>query len=95
MAIYVTITGQKHYFGLLPFAVGTVLTLHREPDNVYDPDAVAVFSSTYGKVGYIAQTAETRADGTVSAGALSSLVKAPAQAAVRFIAGDFIIAEVL
>lgn len=95
MSIFITITGQKHYYGILPFSVGAVLTLRAEPDNLHDPEAVAVYAPVYGKVGYVAQTAETRADGTVSAGALFSLVKKPEKAVVRFIAGDYIIAEVL
>ncbi len=95
MSVYITITGQKHYFGLLPFSIGTALRLQPEPDNVHDSGAIAVYAPAYGKVGYVAQTAETKADGTVSASSLSSLIKKPENASVRFIAGDYIIAEVL
>ncbi|MBE7025935.1 MAG: DNA-binding protein [Ruminococcaceae bacterium] len=95
MSTYITITGQKHYFGLLPFSVDSIFSLKPEPDNQYDPYAIAVYTETYGKVGYVAQSPENRADGTVSASSLFSALKLPEKAIVRFIAGAFIIAELL
>ena len=93
MELYITVTGHKHYYGLLPFYIGEVLFLKSEPDNLYDSKAVAVYSEKYGKVGFVAQSKEMRADGTVPASALFPLDKT-ATATVRFIAGEYIIAEI-
>ncbi|MBE7063660.1 MAG: DNA-binding protein [Ruminococcaceae bacterium] len=95
MALYITITGQKHYFGMLPFSIDTVLSLQPEPENLHDPKAIAVYSPVYGKAGYVARTVETMADGTISAGTLLSILDSPEKAVIRFIAGDYIIAEIL
>ncbi len=94
MSIFVTITGQKHYFGMLPFSVGGALQLRPEPDNLYDSSAISVYSPVYGKVGSVAQNAERRADGTVSASSLLPQIGDGTTAIVRFIAGEYILAEI-
>ncbi len=88
---FITITGYKHYYGLIPFSVGEGFLLSPEPDNIYDKDAVMVISPIYGKVGYVASQKETMAEGTISAKACNHYTKV----IVRFIAGDYIIAEIL
>ncbi len=93
MQLYITIAGHKHYFGLLPFYVGCELFLQAEPDNLYDSEAIAVYSTKYGKVGYVAQNDETRAGGTIPASILFPLAKKQT-AIVCFIAGDYVIAEI-
>lgn len=95
MSAFITITGQKHYFGLLPFSVGTILSLRPDTDNIYDPSAISVYVDGFEKVGYVAQSPEHRADGTVSASSLHSGYIIPDKAIVRFIAGDYIIAEIM
>ncbi len=94
MSIYITITGQKHYYGLLPFSVGSVFTLRPDPDNLYDNTAIAVYSSIYGKVGYVAQSPDMGADGTAPAASLLPLLHDERNAQVCFIAGDYIIAKI-
>ena len=95
MSVFVTITGHKHYFGLLPFSVGTILSLRPDPDNIYDPSAISVYVDGFEKAGYVAQSSEHRADGTVSASSLLSGYTTLDKAIVRFIAGEYIIAEVM
>lgn len=95
MPLYITITGQKHYYGLLPFVIGASIQLRPEPDNLYDPDAVAVYASVYGKAGYVAQASDTMAEGTISASTLRSMLPTAEKAIIRFIAGEYIIAEIL
>ncbi len=89
--IYATVTGHKHYFGLLPFSVGTKLTLMPEPENAYDRHAVSLYHDNYGKVGYIAASMETAADGTDIASRIFPLLAGGEKAEVRFIAGDYVI----
>ncbi len=92
--MYITITGQKHYFGMLPFSVGETVILRPEPENVYDNRAIAVYTKVHGKSGMVAQSADMRADGTVSASAIYDKIGVECTATVRFIAGDFILAKV-
>ena len=95
MNTFITITGFKHYFGLIPFAVGTSFFLRPETDNLHDKDAIAVISHIYGKVGYVANRKETVAEGTVSAASCRNHLKDDTTAIVRFLAGDYIIAELM
>lgn len=94
MATYITITGQKHYYGILPFLPGACFSLLPEPDNPYDPEAICVVSSVYGKVGSVARSEETLAIGTISSAELFPLLTANDMCMIRFIAGEYIIAEV-
>ena len=93
MSAYITVTGYKHYFGLLPFAPDISFTLRKEPDNAYDEKAIAVYSDKYGKVGYVAQSADTKAHGTLSAYGIYDCFADTANVVVRFIAGEYVIAE--
>lgn len=65
--IFVTITGFKHYYGLEPFKIGNLIRCIKEPSNPYDSDAIRAFLPYIGKVGYIANSPQTKAGGTESA----------------------------
>ena len=62
--IFVTITGFKHYYGLEPFKIGNLIRCIKEPGNPYDSDAIRAFLPYIGKVGYIANSPQTKAGGT-------------------------------
>ena len=93
--LYVTVTGIKHYFGLLPFNVGTTLLLLSEKDNEYDKHAIAVYREGYGKVGYVANNRQTKAEGTSSASSVWAYTAKGKLAEVQFIAGDYVLAKIL
>ncbi|MBQ6893074.1 MAG: HIRAN domain-containing protein [Clostridia bacterium] len=93
--MYITIAGYKHYFGLLPFSVGKLVTLVREVENAYDKNAIAVYQENYGKVGYVAATTETAAYGTEVAEQVLPHIGDGICAAIRFIAGEYVIAELI
>ncbi len=93
MNLYLTITGQKHYFGMLPFTPGAVFSLCPEKNNPYDENAIAVVSPVYGIVGMVAQCEDTRAEGTLSASCLHPYLSQNTACVVRFIAGEYILAE--
>ena len=61
--IFVTITGFKHYYGLEPFKIGNLIRCIKEPGNPYDSDAIRAFLPYIGKVGYIANSPQTKAGG--------------------------------
>lgn len=64
---FVTITGFKHYYGLRPFRIGQLIRCTKEPGNPFDSDAIRASLPAIGKVGYIANSPDTRAGGTESA----------------------------
>ena len=53
---YVSIVGFKNYFDKRPFAIGTKLLCVKEPDNVFDSEAIKVTFPVLGTVGYIANS---------------------------------------
>ena len=67
---FVTITGFSHYRNKEPFSIGTLLLCCKEPDNPYDSEAIEVLTWGGVKVGYIANGASTKANGTMSAARL-------------------------
>jgi len=95
VSVFITISGQKHYFGLLPFSVGSEVLLKADPENLYDSTAISVYAPPYGKAGNVAQQDATRADGTLSAAEIFPHIKENTRAIVRFIAGEYIIAEIM
>lgn len=64
---FVTITGFQHYYGREPFRIGNLIRCAKEPSNPYDSDAIRAFLPYIGKVGYIANSPQTKAGGTESA----------------------------
>jgi hypothetical protein len=72
---YITITGFKHYYGLTPFAIGRLVKCVKEPENAYDSEAIKAVMPMIGKVGYVANSPDTAANGTMSAGRIYDHVK--------------------
>ncbi len=50
-----------------PFKIGNLIRCIKEPGNPYDSDAIRAFLPYIGKVGYIANSPQTKAGGTESA----------------------------
>ena len=50
---YITITGIKHYYGIIPFEIGRKITCVKEPDNYYDQEAIRCQVKHIGTVGYV------------------------------------------
>ena len=65
---YVTITGFKAYEGPFPFKIGYLVRCEKEPDNPFDSEAIRCTMPIIGQVGYIANSTDTVAGGTMSAG---------------------------
>lgn len=65
---YITITGFKHYYGAKPFRIGNLIRCRKEPENGFDHEAIRCSLPMVGTVGYIANSPETVAGGTMSAG---------------------------
>jgi len=67
---YITITGFYYYYEKKPFAIGNLIRCRKEPDNRYDCEAIKCTLPMLGTVGYIANSPNTVAGGTMSAGRL-------------------------
>lgn len=78
--IFVTITGFQHYYGREPFQIGNLIRCAKEPGNPYDSDAIRAFLPYIGKVGYIANSPQTKAGGH---GKRFAHLRARAQAVLR------------
>lgn len=65
---YVTITGFNNQQGRLPFKIGNLIRCKKEPDNIFDSEAIFCSVPTVGIVGYLANSTNTVAGGTMSAG---------------------------
>ncbi len=68
--LFLTIAGFNHYYGLKPFAIGAALRCVKEPGNPFDGEAIRTELPVIGTVGYIANSPNTVAQGTMSAGRL-------------------------
>ena len=64
---FVTITGFNHYKDRDPFSIGATFLCCKEPDNAYDSEAIKVLIQGGYTIGYIANSASTKANGTMSA----------------------------
>lgn len=92
--IYITITGMRNYHGMLPFKIGSTLRLRKDYGNAYDSEAIAVESSDFGVVGYVANSTNTVAMGTYSAGRLYDKIADSVSATVLFVTHSSVIAAV-
>jgi hypothetical protein len=90
---YVTIVGIDHYFGKKPYSVGDLVLLAKEPDNEVDGEAVRVLVPRLGTVGYVANSPNTVARGTQSAGRIHDAMGEACFARVMFITRGEVIAR--
>ena len=92
---FVTITGFKHYYGKSIFAVGSLIKCVKEPDNTYDSEAIRCEYFPLKKVGYIANSVNTVANGTSSAGRIYDSVKRKFYVRVMFATYSHIICKIV
>ena len=43
---YLTITGFRHYYGLQPFRIGSLIRCRKEPDNAYDDEDIFTMNAS-------------------------------------------------
>lgn len=92
--LYVTVTGFSHYYGKKPFVVGNVLICEKEPGNRYDSEAIAVRLPLVGTVGFVANSTNNTAVGTMSAGRVYDKVEDKFYVRVMFITDSKVICHV-
>lgn len=92
---YITIVGFNHYYGARPFKVGKRIKCVKEPDNIYDSEAIKAVVKGIGTVGYVANAPYTVATGTKSAGRIAHKVKKKFKVEVMFITNSKVICRVV
>ena len=92
--IFITINHLDDYNGLSNLKVGDNLSLIKDKDNPYDDEAIAIYNKDEIKVGYVANSVDTVARGTYSAGRLYDRIKDRCLCEVVFIVNDILLAMI-
>lgn len=92
---FVTITGLDYYYGKTPFEIGRIIRLTKDPENIYDDEAIVAWLPYIEKIGYVANSTKTVYNGTISAGRLYDKIEDYAYAKVMFVTHTSAIALVL
>lgn len=91
---YVTINHTEDFGGVLGFRVGDTLTLRKDHNNDYDDEAIMVYGKHDTKCGYVANSVESVARGTMSAGRLYDRIDESCECIIQFILDGVMIATV-
>lgn len=92
-SFFITINHLDDYNGLSNIKVGDTLALIKDLDNSYDDEAIAVYDKDETKIGYVANSTDTVARGTYSAGRIYDKL-IDEKAIVRFVTEQCIIAQI-
>ena len=87
-SIYITINHLDEFMATMNLRVGDILTLRKDPDNIYDDEAILVFDKNNCKVGYVANSVSTVARGTYSAGRVYDRMENEIECVVRFVLAE-------
>lgn len=90
---YVAVVGCRNYFEPKLLKPGLVLKLVKEPENLYDEEAIRAELEPIGKVGYVANSIYTVPRGCASAGRIYDTFKDSCYGIIRFVVGDTVILE--
>ena len=93
--LYITVLASNKLHGQKPLAIDGIVKLVKEPENKYDTEAIACEMRYFGKIGYVSNSVQTVAKGTMSAGRLYDKISDEYFAKIKFITGDVAIAKVL
>lgn len=93
-SIFITINHLDDFMAQMHLRVGDILTLKKDPDNIYDDEAILVYDKNNSKVGYVANSVSTVARGTYSAGRAYEIIKNEDKCIIRFITEELAIAEI-
>ena len=91
---FITITNIKEYIEMGMIKIGEVLHLKKEPENAYDMEAILVEDKNEIPIGHVANSVNSVAKGTHSAGYIYQSFKDSVLCTVKFIYHDMIIAQI-
>lgn len=86
--IYITINHLDDFMPIMNLKVGDILVLKKEPDNIYDDEAIAAYTKDNFKCGYVANSVSTVARGTYSAGRVYDQIGNEVECVVRFVMSE-------
>ena len=84
-SIYITINHLDEFMATMNLRVGDVLTLKKDPDNIYDDESIVVYDKNGSKTGYVANSVHSVARGTDSAGRVYDGIDNESDCIVKFI----------
>lgn len=93
--IWFTITGTNHHQGMDFMKPKMKVTLKKEPDNEYDPEAIRVEMEGLGLVGYVANSPYTRIGESWSAGRIYDRIGNTAKGKIRHILPKGVLCELI
>ena len=92
--MYITITGLDHYMGTEALRPGDKLYLIKDTKNTYDDEAIKVIGDNDTTYGYVANSVNTVARGTHSAGFIYNSIKDNDKCEIAFITNIEAIAKI-
>ena len=85
---YITINHLDDFESLLFLKAGDELILRKDKENTYDDEAIAVYNGSDYKCGYVANSVNSVARGTYSAGRIYDHFEDEDKCVIRFILGE-------
>lgn len=95
MSDFVTLTGIKNYYEIQMLKVGQEVNLVKDYENKFDEEAIKVQIDFLETIGYIANSINTVAKGTKSAGRIYDTFEDSIKGIIRFIVKDVAIIEIV
>ena len=92
--MFITIVGAENYIGTESLVIGQELILKKEPDNRYDDESIKVTTDSGAACGHVANSVDTVARGSHSAGYIYNSIGDNQKCKVLFIIDERVIAEV-
>ena len=92
---YITLTGTQYYHGKDFLKPGMRVQLVKEPDNIYDKEAIVVRMEGLGDIGHVANSVHTVVGESISAGRLYDRIGKKAYAKVVYVMPTGVICKIL
>lgn len=92
---YIAVIGFGQFYGRKIFKPEQIVKLVKEPDNIFDDEAIRVELKPVGKVGYVANSTTTVPRGCHSAGRIYDTFESHCYGIVRFVTKETVIVELL
>jgi len=92
---YVAVVGCRNYFEPKMLKPGLVLKLIKEPENLFDEEAIRAELAPIGKIGYVANSIHTVPRGCYSAGRIYDSFETSCRGIIRFVVGETVILELI
>ena len=86
--MFITVIAFDKMHGAKPLKLNGIIKLVKEPDNKYDPEAIACEMRHYGKIGYVANSVHSVIKGCMSSGRVYDKIDDEYFAKIKFITGN-------